>query len=352
MEPAGTSAPGHSGLVSIVIVHLKGVEMLRGCLTSVLLQTHRPLEVIVVDNGSTDGSIEMMRSDFPAVRIVRSERNLGYAGGNNLGVTVAKGEYVVLLNDDTVVAAQWLEELLRALDRPDVAVVCSKVITEGIPEAFYEMNGTLSYVGYNIMRHFADMTEVFFAGGASMAFRRSVVGIPFPEEYFLYQEDVHLSWRMRLLGYDVRMAPRSIVHHLGSITTRGQVSSLVTFYQERNRLLNCLLFMEAGTLMKLGPFFVVDALAKTLAALFGGRKSLEGVLASYAWIVRHPGWVQAARHRLQRERTVRDSEIVRLMSCDIVDGSRALRLVTMVNGAARMYAKIVGLPYHVADRPS
>lgn len=332
------------GLVSVVIVNYNGASLLKPCLESVFAQTYRSLEVIVVDNGSSDGSAEMVRRSFPDVRLIVNAGNVGFAEANNRGTQLASSDRIVLLNNDTVVESAWLAGLLDEACRPGVGVVTSKVVTEGVPSVYYQMNGTINYLGYNIMREFSDLSEVFFAGGASLCFSRSDVGMPFLPEYFLYHEDVFLSWRMRLRGYAIRMAQSSLVRHAGSATTRQQPSRLVTFYQERNRLLNCLLLYEGGTLVRLTPLFIAEGLTKLLLSLVARRKSAAGIISAYWWCIGHRGWIRSTRASIQKERRVSDSDVMRMMSHRMVDSDRAP--ARFVNWLVQRYARAAGLAYH------
>jgi GT2 family glycosyltransferase len=329
--------------VSIIIVNYNGAALLEHCLASVYAQQYRPIEVIVVDNASSDGSVEMVKRRFPDVRLRVNDTNHGFATANNEGMGLASADLTVLLNNDTVVDRLWLVELRKMLDHSGAAAVTSKVVTRGIPEEWYEMNGTLNYLGYNIMRVFQDLRQIFFAGGASLLFRRTDVGVPFLDEYFLYHEDVYLSWRLRLQGRIVAMAQESLVEHRGSATTETQPTALMTFYQERNRVLNCLLFYEAGTLVRLVPYFVADAAAKVVLSVVGRGKSLKGILRAYGWILGHRKWIQSQRAKIQLERTVADRSILQLMSYKVID-SDAMP-ARAVNGISRIYANIVGLRY-------
>jgi len=333
-----------NSLVSIIIVNYNGKPLLEKCLRSVYAQAYDPIEVIVVDNASKDGSADLVRNSFPDVHLVLCDNNLGFAGGNNRGVAVAQGEYVVLLNNDTEVDNQWLCELLKMMEQPGIGVVTSKVMTDGVPSQYYETNGSVNYLGYNIMEVFSDLSEVFFAGGASLMFRKADVGSPFLNEYFLYQEDVYLSWKMRLQGRSVAMAQASIVSHRGSMTTTKHSSAFVTFFQERNRVLNCLLMYQARTLMLLVPYFFIDALAKILLSIIAGRKSFPGILKSYWWLIMHAGWINIERRMIQNARKVHDSEVMRLMCSKVVNGSS--RAANLVNGISRLYARTVGLSYY------
>ncbi len=324
---------------SVVIVNYNGSGFLRDCLQSVLSQ--QPHEVILVDNASSDESVALVAEEFPSVRILVNPKNEGFAGGNNAGVAAANGDIVVLLNNDTVVKAGWLEPLEASLQNPAVGVVTSRVVTEGVPEEFYEVNGTINFLGYNIMRHFSDLSVVFFAGGASVAFRRKDVVYPFDPEYFLYHEDVFLSWRMRLKGMDVRMVQDSVVWHKGGGTTKREPDSRITFFQERNRLLNPMLFYQARTLFLLIPYFVADFLAKIALSILFGRKSFVGILRAYFWFVPNLSYVLNRRKELQSERKVTDREILRHMSTKVVESNSTVAGV--LNGISMVYAKLTGL---------
>ncbi len=339
-----TMTPADPQLVSVVIVDYDGVDLLRPCLHSVFAQPYRPVEVILVDNGSTGASRTLVEKEFPGVRYLPQEGNLGFAGGNNVGVRAATGDIILLLNNDTEVGADWIPGLLEQLKRPGVGVVASRVVTDGVPAEFYDVNGSVNFLGYNIMRVFTDLSRVFFAGGASVMFRKSVVGDPFPPEYFLYHEDLFLSWRMRLAGYDVRMAQKSVVRHRGSASTRKQPGRLMTFYQERNRTLNGLILYSPVTLVKLSPLALADAGAKIALSFAGGRKSTRGILQAYLWCLCHPGWILAQRRIWQKTRCVPDSEILTLMSPAVVQGRGPVS--RFLNATARAYARIVRLPFY------
>jgi GT2 family glycosyltransferase len=344
MNESRESTSSSRGLVSVIIVNYNGANVIGECLQSVFTQLYRPIEVIVLDNASTDESRRVINDRFPEVRLIVNDENLGFAAGNNRGVAEAKGEYVVLLNNDTIVEAGWLPALIQMFRLPNVSAVTSRVITDGVPSAFYEMNGTINYLGYNIMREFTDLSRVFFAGGASLMFRRKEIGQPFLDEYFLYHEDVFLSWKLRLLGGSVAMAQQSVVRHKGSVTVRQQTSGFVTFYQERNRLLNALLFYEARTLLLLTPYFIADGVAKLILSVISQRKSFVGIVRAYSWILAHTAWIKRERVQLQCQRAASDREIMNAMSCKVIEGESSL--AKFMNGVSRLYARIVGLAFH------
>lgn len=330
--------------ISVVIVHYNGETLLDACLASVFAQPYRPMEVIVVDNGSSDGSLAMVAQRYPDVRVLPQGENLGFAEGNNRGVAAATGEFVVLLNNDAEVTADWIPGLLETMADPAVALATSRVETDGVPERFYAMNGSLNPLGYNIMRVFTDLSRIFFAGGASVMFRRAEIPRPFLPEYFLYHEDVFLSWHMRLQGRDVRMAQRSLVYHRGSATTKSHPGAFVTFYQERNKLLNILLLFGGWTIIRLLPLLLVEGLAKLLAGVLTGWKSPRGIVRGYGWILTHTGWILEQRKALQGVRQVPDSAILGWMSGRLLDGDG--RNARVVNMCSRVYFRALGIHCH------
>lgn len=331
------------GLVSIIIVNYNGEDLLYDCLKSLFAQSYSPVEIIVVDNASSDKSVEIVKNNFPNVNLINASKNLGFAGGNNLGAQHSHGKYLLLLNNDTTVHPDFLIEMLAAMQETGASVVTSKVITEGVPEEFYKQNGSINYCGYNIMKVFNDLSMIFFAGGASLLLKNEGKKI-FPDEFFLYHEDVYLSWKTRLQGAKVVMAQKSLVHHKGSVTTKKQLSSFSTFYQERNRLLNTLLFYQSVTLLKLVPFLLFDFVAKIVACIFLQRKSLMGIVKSYVWILFHSRWILKERNDIQAQRKVSDAEIMKYMSCKLID-SNAL-LPRAINFLSRLYAKAVRLEFY------
>jgi GT2 family glycosyltransferase len=326
---------------SVIIVNFNGKHLLHDCLAAVLSQGYERFEVIVVDNASTDDSAGYIETSFPAVTLVRSQANAGFAGGNNEGVRRAQGDLIVLLNNDTVVADDWLQGLVDAVTPGPVAVAGSLIRTEGIPEKYYAKNGSLNFLGHNIMRKFERPENTFFAGGASLIFKRDILGMPFDGEYFLYLEDVYLSLRARFLGYTVTQTSTSRVRHLGSDTTRRQQASLMTMYQERNRLMNMLLFFSTPTLLKLLPLFAINVCAKLAASLLVRRYSFAGLLRAYMWLLVHPVTIARKRRVRRFEERVPESDVTTWMTSDLSNGESAPGRA--INACARLYFRFAGI---------
>ena len=247
---------------SIVIPNYNGQKYLGDCLDS-LYRIDFPqedYEIIVVDNASSDSSCEFIRSTYPEVLLIRVEKNLGFAGGCNLGISRSSGEYIVLLNNDTVVDANWLKELVAVADSDgDVAIVGSKLLFKEDPGriqnamSFITTRGDGGDVGSGQLDEgqYDSTREAMAACGASMLIRRALIEAigALDEDFFAYYEDVDLCYRARLYGRKIVFAPRSVVYHIHSATS-GEWSPFFMFLVLRNKLLLHLKNSHAGFLLK------------------------------------------------------------------------------------------------------
>jgi GT2 family glycosyltransferase len=229
--------------VSIIVLNWNGRQHLEMCLTAVAAQQGVSCETILVDNGSTDGSLDLVRERFPLVRVVPLSDNRGFAGGNNAGVREARGRYVAFLNNDTEAEPTWLRALLGGVDEAaGFVVTTSCLVFMDDPSCIDSAGDGVLRWGGAFKRHHGgsvdlarESVEVFAAcGGACLLSRRVFDELGgFDEDFFLSQEDVDLSYRARLLGYRVRYVADAVVRHRGSATL-GRVSKLSVFHAQRN----------------------------------------------------------------------------------------------------------------------
>ncbi len=231
--------------VSIVIVNFNGEALLDDCLCSLRRQTYGDFEVVFVDNGSSDDSLSKALRLFPAIRCVSLPENAGFAGGANAGIRAARGEYIVLLNNDTEAARDFLAELVRAADEsPGIGLVAPKVLD------FYNRDVIDSVGGLLLCRQgkalgrgrgqrdrgqYDGLRQVLVPCGSAALYKRAVfddVGL-FDERFFAYCEDSDLGLRARWAGWEAVAAPRAVVYHKYSATA-GKCSSLKMYLAERN----------------------------------------------------------------------------------------------------------------------
>lgn len=232
-------------LATVVVVNYNGRHFLDECLTALERQDvpRHAYEVLVIDNASDDGSADFVRSEFPNVRVIALSSNLGFAAGNNVGFRLARGRWVVLLNNDTRVEPSWLRALLAATGN-GIGGVCSRLMFRDEP-GIVNSTGLVPYrdgrAGDRDLRRCVDAdvltpAEVFGGCGASLLLSRELlddVG-DFDSTLFMYYEDFDLAWRARLRGWRFVYAPDSVVHHVCG----GSTSSPVLLRQvERNRVL-------------------------------------------------------------------------------------------------------------------
>lgn len=229
--------------VSIVILTWNGRRFLDDCLRSVAAQAGVEWEAILVDNGSTDGTVQYVRERYPWVRIVALADNVGFTGGNNAGVREARGRYVAFLNNDTIVEPGWLAALRAGIDESrGIALTTSKIVYMHDPTILDSAGDAVLRWGGAFKRHHgepvetaADTREVFGVCGAACLMVTRVFDElgGFDEDFFASHEDVDLSYRARLRGYRCRYVADAIVRHHGSATL-GRLSAFAVFHGQRN----------------------------------------------------------------------------------------------------------------------
>ena len=259
--------------VTVVIVNWNGEQFLDRCLSAVLAQTVAPYEIILVDNASSDASIDIVRR-FPPVRMLAQKQNLGFARGNNVAIEVAaaESEWIALLNPDAFPNPHWLEALLLAardytafdVFGSKLVRVADEAVLDGVGDA-YHMSGRVWRMGHGepVASFSEQACEVFSPCAAAALYRRSAlleVG-GFDADFFCYVEDVDLGFRLRLAGHKARYVPAAVVHHVGSATTGGQHSDFSLYHGHRNLVWTFVKNMPGVLLWLLLPLHVLMNLA-------------------------------------------------------------------------------------------
>jgi GT2 family glycosyltransferase len=276
-EPVVSSPPVRP---TVLVVTWQGRHLLPDCLASLQRQTLEH-DVVVVDNASTDGTVDWLAEEHPEVRVVRNPRNTGFAGGVQTGLDATDAEWVALLNNDAAADPGWLTALVEeALAHPAAAAVTSRMYLAGRTPPV--LNGTGVVVlptGYGADRGlgepdtaYGDPGEVFgFSGGAALLRRSAVQAVGgFPVPFFLYYEDTDTSWRLRSAGWTIRYTPAAVVHHQHSAST-GQGSVLFAFHNERNRLLVLVRCAPAGRALRAWLRFLLTTASLLVRRLTGGQ---------------------------------------------------------------------------------
>ncbi|MCX7878875.1 MAG: glycosyltransferase family 2 protein [Ignavibacteria bacterium] len=329
--------------VSIIILNHNGSVFIEKCISSVLNQSYENFEIVFLDNASTDESCELMSKMFrdDRIKIIRSDKNLGFAGGNNQAMKYCSNDLIVLLNNDTEVDRNWLNNLVQAVKEKNT-VASSYVITEGIPEKYYKTNGSVSYLMYNVMNVFKSNDQIFYPNGCSVIFRKSEIPEPFDEEYFFYGEDVYLGLLARFSDMKIKFARDSLVFHKGSGTKSA--SETKTFYQERNRFLNLYTFFSWSYILRILPYIFFNHSTNLILSLIDRKKSFTGLLKAYVWFYFNIPVILRKRKKMKAFKKLHEKEIIKYMTSKVFNGENFLE--RLVNKISYFYSRLVGLkPY-------
>ena len=273
--------------VSVVIPNFNGIAFLDSVLASLEGQTLSNFEVILVDNGSTDGSCSFVTANYPWVHLIELSENFGFCGAVNAGIRAAKAPYVLLLNNDTEVKEDFVEEMLAAIRRHKNAFSCgARMVQYHDRDRLDDVGTYYCALGWSFARgrgkdiHAYETEDKIFSACAGAAiYRKKIIekiGY-FDEEHFAYLEDTDIGYRARIYGYENWYAPKAIVYHVGSGTSGSRYNQFKTRYSSRNNiyliyknmpLLQIILnlpFLAVGFLIKL-LFFAVKGMGKEYAA--------------------------------------------------------------------------------------
>jgi len=305
--------------VVVIIVTYNNRQQIGDCLQSVQNQTFKGgYQVVVVDNSSTDNTAQFVQKNFPAVILLQNKNN-GYAGGNNLGIIWAKNQgfsRVVLLNPDMIVAPDWLDELVKVAESsPRIGMVQAKVLFFEEKYRINTIGNPLHFVGFSWSGGFKQLSSKYLnsvpisvASGSSVLIKTELldkIGL-FNEKYFMYHEDVDLSWRTWLAGYQVYLAANAKAYHKYSFS----FGTKKFYYVERNRLALIFTNYRLLTILFLLPFILFTEVAMLVYAFFTGwtKYKLKSWLG-FVWLLPN---IISRRWSLRKIRKVKDRDIFSL----------------------------------------
>lgn len=295
-QPVETQKKGSMKKVAVVILNWNGEELMKKFLPSVVAHTPQEwAEVIVADNGSTDGSINLLRESFPTVKIIRFEQNHGFASGYNLAIDQLEHPYTVLLNSDIEVTPGWLDAPVSLLEQePVVAAVQPKILSyrnKSLFEYAGACGGYIDKYGYPFCRgrifgvieedkgQYNSTADILWGSGACLFVRtglyKEISGLD--DYFFAHQEEIDLCWRLRNKGYRIVCTPQSTVYHVGGATLAAEHPHK-TFLNFRNNLL--MLHKNLPAHVKTKVFrtrFWLDYLAALQFLLKGKAKNAKAI---------------------------------------------------------------------------
>ncbi len=315
--------PPEPPLVSIVILNYNGADLLPGCLDSLQELTYPHYELIVVENASTDNSMEVL-SRYPSVKVVRTLHNLGSSGGYNLGFEHSQGELVLIMNNDIIANGEFVSVLSQYLmEHPEVGVVQAKMV---LPRC----NGALEVCGSFFTRFgfpyqygyykpdgpkYQRSQAIFCCKGACMMFRREVVakagGYFFNPDFYCYYDESDFCHRAWLAGYETHFVASPPIQHLAGVTiAREEKAGFSLHYYLRNMIFSLTTTLEGRWLARIMPlYFGLFLVSMVAAALAGRRATASGHWNALVYNLRNLRKIRQQRRRIQALRTKSDREI-------------------------------------------
>lgn len=306
--------------VLIVIVSYNGAEYIGDCLSSVYKSTYprADFKVLIVDNASTDNTVELIKNQYSDVALIEKEKNVGFVGGNNIGMQYAidhSYDYVYLLNQDTVVEPNFLDQVVDLAEtKNDIAAVQSKLLLFENKEQINSVGNQIHYLGFGFAGGHKtpdrelSVQEITYASGAAMLVRVSVlkdIGL-FNKDFFMYHEDTDLGWRMWLAGYRVLLEPSSIVYHKYEFSR----SIKKFYYMERNRYLTIFQNYHILTILVILPALLIMDGAMFVYSFFAGWWKENFRVFTWLWSPKAWRMIQKTRRRVQATRKRSDREII------------------------------------------
>jgi len=310
--------------VSVLVLNYNGLRWLPQCLSSIAATDYPNLEVYLVDNGSTDGSISYVQTSFSSVKIISNEQNLGFAEGYNRAIRKVSSEYIVLLNNDTkILNPKWIRRLVdEASVDPKIAAVACKMVSLEDHSRLDSVGG----MGIPFWRGFVDIGreepdhgqydqedfEPFaFCGGAALIKRKIFMQLGgFDGMFFIYTEDADLSWRLRLSGYRVAFAPEAqVAHYFSGSSPSKEIDARKLYYCHRNLLRIILKNCGPSLGWALGNYLLFTLMMVAGFSIIQPRKAIAAVKA-VLWNLANLKDTCVQRSRIQASRNTREAEVL------------------------------------------
>jgi GT2 family glycosyltransferase len=323
----------HKTEISVIIPNFNGVNFIPNCLSSLQKQTFKNFNVIVVDNGSSDDSVNLIKKSYPWVRLIELSENTGFAKACNTGINASQAKHVAILNNDTEVMPDWLKELYRAIEENKEAGMAASKILLNMESREIDSVGMLIYpdgIGRQKGRGEIDYgqydreKEILFAHGAAAIYRKLMldeIGL-FDEDFFAYAEDTDIGLRAQLAGWKAVTAPKAVVYHKYSATT-GKYTSLKAMLIERNRIMAAVKNFPFTWLCLL-PFYTIWRICFQIYGVLINKGSSARFKESYSAkeiiIVMLKAYASALKHiplmlkkRRQRIKKISNREYIKIL---------------------------------------
>ncbi|HOC97300.1 MAG TPA: glycosyltransferase family 2 protein [bacterium] len=316
-------------MISVIILNYNGKKWLEKCLDSLFNQTYKEFEIIFVDNNSSDDSVEFVNNrygDRSNLKVIKSDKNLGFAGGNNLGIKYASGEYVLLLNNDTWVKENYLEEMMEGfLYKGNIGCIQSKILIMDRPDildvvgSYWTFCTALYYFGASKKdcEKYNEPIPFFANKGASMMLKREIIdkiGYLFDNDFWCYYEDTDLCNMLWMLGYECWYWPYAVCYHANGGTSSMFKNNYIQFHNFKNKLMSFIKNFDLTTLLYVVPIYLLFCVFVSFVWLFMGKFSnFIAIYKAIFWNIKNIKKTLIKRKNTQSKRTVSDKDIFKLV---------------------------------------
>tara|TARA_B110000014_G_C20035553_1_gene537963 strand:- start:117 stop:1157 length:1041 start_codon:yes stop_codon:yes gene_type:complete len=304
-------------LISIIILNYNAGKLLLDCVESIKKSSYQNIEILVVDNISSDGSQIQCKERFPDIRLIQNEKNLGYCGGNNVGIKEAKGEFIVILNPDTIVESNWLDELLIAHIKFGEGLYQPKILSLNEKNIIQSTGNMLHVFGFGFARDkgnlLSDKNEeiekIGYASGTCLFTSKEVIEkIGLLDEFlFLYHDDLDLGWRAAQIGINSYYVPKSKIFHVESYSLKW--SSKKFYWLERNRKYCLLTHYSKKTYRKMKfSLMLVDLFVWTF---YLSKGFLIAKIKAELEIRKNKEIIEKKYYELEKKKIIPDKELIK-----------------------------------------
>ncbi len=302
-------------LFSISILNWNGKHLLKKCIESVLKQTYKPIEIILVDNGSTDGSIEFVKKYFEKkVKIVQFNKNIGYSKGHNMGFEKSRGKWVALMSNDVILDKNWVSAVMQTAQKePDAGVIGSLGYFKNLSES---VNGNyMDILGIVAPCNNKQVTSLMTVAGGVFAVNKKYFDKPYDEDYFIYGDEGFLGMRTLLKNKKniVCLKTNYKFQGTGSEGT-AKLKEKTVFLSERNNILNFLRFLNIKTIILLLPIIAIHYITSRILNLIltGKWNYFQWRINAWVWILTNITQILEKRRQSQSEKRTGDKKLFEL----------------------------------------
>ena len=303
-------------LISVVVLNYNAGELLLNCIESIKKSIYKNLEIIVVDNISTDKSQKMCKEKYPDIKLIQNDKNFGYCEGNNIGIREAKGDYIIILNPDTIVESNWIEELLSAYNKFGEGLYQPKILSLNEKQVLQSTGNMIHVFGFGFAKDKGrkdretdeEIKKIGYASGTCLFTSRNVldkVGL-LDAFLFLYHDDLDLGWRASQIGINSYYVPKSKIYHVESYSLKWSAKKF--YWLERNRKYCLLTHYSKNTYAKMySSLCLVDLF---VWFFYISKGFLGAKIKAELDIRKNRKFIKTKYQELEKKKTVPDEKLI------------------------------------------